>query len=827
MRAASSAVLVLCGLLLPAGAQEGAGEADLARRLRDLVRADEKGREEVLKGFREVPLARLEGLHALAARLGEPERDAARRWLPHPAWASLFTGTIGDLRRELKDLLKYNTPTVRSGRRGFIAQFSRNPGRPREEVRQALARLLDEGDSRSRLFALEAFSYFGTPDPKKLLPILEDPDKELAAAAAGALALSGDATLVPPLFKAFQRMPPAEAQTVVRFLTLWGTSDLVPDLLALLKDSPDRFGTIVQVLGKIGDERAEPALLERLEKSDRNEFYSLILALQGIGGARTIEAVRKHRASLPEKDERRAWETGLLFRLRDPALAGDLRGWLAERKFDAAEMAGSFLRVGDRSIVPDLVRHVREGRPRIEDRNAALHVIGVLGGPDETALLVEHLQDGRFSEAAAAGLAELRDPRSVKPLAEALKTASAAEPFVRALSRLPLAEAEASLLEILDDPEGHEKVAHQAVALAARAGSARLKGKLLEIVAGQDSPLLLRFEAARALLPLVAQEDRPQLRKGLAPADGFAAKASAFLLAGLGDPEGAKHFVSHVVSNRFPWRDRRLSSVLFSFSTPSAVLIREVQASYAKNPNWFDGAEFLAHQGMKDGEDALLKQLDSQGRSVNPRTASALLRMGNVRAVEALLGKHDFFRLPLPDEERLARALEGESLVRLRELARERASVHDQAPLRLLALRGDEASVRLFLPLLREDYLDNAVQPQSNLTVLARALARMKVKQARGDFLRLLRSDAQAKRVLGLECLAALGDPAVIPWIVPFLDDLQPVSPRPLDPAQPGQEGTVSEAAIRALEQLSGRTFAGTPRERARAARAWFEKEKR
>src|SRR5207245_2884977 len=157
--------------------------------------------------------------------------------------------------------------------------------------------------------------------------------------------------------------------------------------------------------------------------------------------------------------------------------------------------------------------------------------------------------------AAAAGLAELRDPRAVKPLAEALKTADEAGPFVRALARLPLAEAEPALLEILDDPEGHEKVLDGAVGLAARLGSAKLKARLFEMVTAGESSFIHQAEMTWAAARLMTSEDLPRLEKGRAPAKDAAGKNAAFLLTALGDPEGTRLFVEYVQSADFPWRD--------------------------------------------------------------------------------------------------------------------------------------------------------------------------------------------------------------------------------------------------------------------------------
>jgi HEAT repeat protein len=828
MRRTSSVLLVLIALAVPGGAQEKPDEAGLTRRLKDLARADDTTRDEVIRGFREIPGAMLEEIHALAGRLGGAEKEAARRWLPHPAWAAIFPGTIGDIRRDLKDFLKYNTPVVRGGRGVFLSSLARTPGRPLDELKKALGRLFDEGDSKARLFALEAYNYLGAPEPEKLLPLLDDPDKDVSSAAANLLVRNGDASLVPAVFRIFKRKPTAEATPLSAFLSAWGTPDLVPDLLEMLKESPDLATTIVPMLGALGDERVEPVLLERLETLGKNHFFYLIQALQAVGGAKTIEAVRKHRASLPEEDDRRTMETDLLFRLRDPALATDLVGWLRGGTQGAAAMGGSFVRLGVRSVVPDLVRYVREGRPKIEDRNAALHMIGLLGGPEELPLLLEHLKDGRFSEAAATALAELRDPRSVKPLVEALQVADEPEPFVRALWHLPLAEAESTLLEILDDPEGHEKVVDGAVALAAHSGSPKLKSRLLDLVTVGQGGLLHQAEIAHALASLIGPEDRARLALVKDPTNDLGARQSAYLLTALGDAEGTKRFVELVHSGRYPGRDRRHQNVLLAFSSPPKPLLEEVERAIGGNPEWFDGAEFLAHHGKKTGEAILLKQLGRlQGRFIEPRAASALLRIGNVGAVEALLWKIDTFRLPLEDEERLARAMGEESMPRLRELAQAKRPVHDQAPARLLALRGDEASSRLFVSAVRGDYLDNPLQPQSNVAVMARALARLKAKEARRDFLRLLRSNVPDKRALGLECLGILGDAAALPVIVPFLDDLQPLAYQAFDGAGMEEEGTVSATAISAIETLSGKKFTGTPRERAQAAREWFAKEKK
>ncbi len=405
-------------------------------------------------------------------------RDAVRRRLPDSLWAGVMDGTIGDVRRSERALL------------------GDAPGWTVASLSKAGTRLL-EGSPAERRAGLRLLARAPASDPAALVPALDD--LATAHAAAAAIARADEALALRETRRRFLQGPDALARQVAPLLAELGSPDLTPDLAALLRADPSRASDVVSLLEKIGDERAEEALIEWLPRAPVP--YGVLRTLSLLGGPRAAAAIRRYRDGLDAGDSNRRWATQALARLREPGLSREL---LDDPPWDA-----DLARLGDRTILDEVVARVRGGRLKIQDRKRALELIGILGGEAHVGLLVEHLKEDRFKEAAAAALAEIGDPRAARPLVEALSTASYGAPFVQALARLPLSDAEAPLLALLDDPEENPGVMPDAIALAGRAGGPRMKERLAALMTGRawSSARV----AARALGPLLTAEERDAL----------------------------------------------------------------------------------------------------------------------------------------------------------------------------------------------------------------------------------------------------------------------------------------------------------------------------
>lgn len=785
MRATSSLLLAawICG----------AQDLELRKRLQDLAAADEVTRDAARAYFDAQPVQQVWRFRSMAANEPAAVRDAFRTLLPHPMWDGVLAGRIGEVRRRGEELLGPDPPKS-------AGDFAR-----------AGARLAKDGDPQAALRLLEKVP---AADAKILLPFLESPDPVTARRAVAALARVDEPRALKEGLRLLKEGPDDVARAMALPIADFGSSDLTPELVGLLKSHPGRAGAVIELLQKIGDERAEEPLIGLLPSCGEKDLYGLVQTLSLIGGTKAVAALRASRDALPAEDEKRRWFTDALVRLRDPAAAREL--------LSAGSWGDELKRLGDRSILEELVARVREGKLKIRDRNAALELIGLLGSKDHVDLLVGHLKDDRFRESAAEALGEIGDPRAARPLAEALRDAEQGMAIAEALERLPLAGAEATLLEILEDPEGHEGVMAEAIRLAGRLGGAKVKEKLSRLVEEKDlARRLWSLPAARALGPLLGPDDQARLRPGAA-----SMPAVALALALSGDAGGSRACAAAARAGRIQ-DEVRGGNALFSLRPESKEWMGAVEAEFKGNPNWLDAAEFLAHRGNGAGRGLLTGILGTRDSWTRTRAAAALAALGDPAGVEYFLAGAETYSWVPATERVFAKALDATGTERLRLLAWSQSSLN-QVPARVLAFRRDGAMVPLFRSSLRRDHIDNEAGAQSNTPSMAEALAALGRKEMKSSFLQMLRSRAPGKRALGVRCLVMLEGRGAVPALVPLLDDGDEL---PVEPGArvavafglPAEErpGRVRDTAVRAIEGLAGRRFEGTPREQIEAARAW------
>lgn len=811
---------LLAGVLLaaaPGQQQQRPDRAADAEKLRALAAApDADAREAILKSFDDYPISWLNSAPMLLAMFPRdrkaPDRstedaDAVRRWLPHGAWSGQVQ-KVGQARERERKLV------------GDDAK--QKPG----DFARALQKVLDEGDLESKKTALRLYANLPAPAPEKLLPFLKSEDRILRRLAAAALAWSPAPEAAREVLKVFLETPAGQGLHLVGVLSGLGSSELTPDLVDILKNQPALAPAIIQALDVLADGRAEAALIEYLPTEKKSPSYGSLQALSILGGPAAVEAIRGLAAKFPAGDERRPWCRNALVRLRAPGLAAELWTEVRDGITPLEMQRDDFERLGDRSILPDLVAYVKDRKLKIEQRRHGLRLLGKLGDSTHRALLEEHLTDARFEAAAAEALEDLGDPAAAPALAHALKTAEdAAHDITRALLSLnPSPEAiDAPLAEILADPQGHSRALRGAIDLGVRFGSPRIRSLVLE-AGTSEARHDLEVAHVMALLPSLTPEDRKRLEKG-SSGGRSSYIACLFGLAALGDAKALKELVDflpkgapyYVIGAREP-------NLLNLFPKDPEGLAERIEETFVRSPRWYDGADWLYRHGNRKGADLLLEKLRGPLTTETERAALALLRGGDLNALPDILQSIRRTWVNPELAELLARALPAEDAARLRDEIWDRIYFMNPPALRILALRDDPAMIPYFRKKVRGNYIDNDVSPQVSDGAEELFLARLRVPGVDHDFIRALRSRAPGRRMLAARCLGMLRQRSAIPALEPLLDDVQEQNHHTNVFPDYERRLQVREAAADAIGLIAGVTFAGSPGQRAKAAKEWIAK---
>ncbi len=280
--------------------------------------------------------------------------------------------------------------TAIAGPAGVASLLERRPGDDRlragwlvdtvvalgEPAAPELLRALDHGQALVRQGAALVLGRLGhAPAVDRLLALLEDPEPAVALAAAEALGRIGDPRAVAPLLDLFRRSAPVDRRPVAIALEGCGHQPSSPadpsridaligrhdwdglaalgaaavDYLLHISPDPNPYlrGSIIEVLGRIGDRRAVGYLLEELDQPFRG--YAVV-ALGRIGDPRATVPLRA-------------------------MLVADLSTGPGPAAPFLAEALG---RLGDRESVEPLTRCLDEGQPTLL-RCRAARALGRIG----------------------------------------------------------------------------------------------------------------------------------------------------------------------------------------------------------------------------------------------------------------------------------------------------------------------------------------------------------------------------------------------------------------------------------------------------------------
>ncbi len=816
-------MLLLLALLGPQDEEAlRAGVPELVRRLAD---DDVAARAAARKALFALPLR----LVPEVLRAGEAAADSEARAVLSEVralsgWTGIFEGTIAEGRATILGLQdRRGTAWAQTQARILDGLSSRGPG----EATAALEALLDSPHEGVRLFALAGLARFPPPSAARFLPLLKNP--AAGPSAAEVILATGDRSVLPDLLELFIAGK-EESRHAAQVLEEVGPGDAIARLAELAKTDEARGDQAVLILARAGPEAEGPLL--GLFKVEHIDPYDLVEAIKKVGGPASVPAVRKYYEEDDDPDSR----DDTLFLLRDPA-------WAVERLDQARREPETFS-----SIYP--LRLASRGGPALRDRvldwmeqpglktsvrKQLLPILGAVAREEDAPLLLEALKDARLREEAAEALDMIGHPAHAPALFQALLRSRSPKRLHRMVLGAPAQTLEDGLLEILEDPDGYDDLHQQtALALAARRLSPRLRGALLDLLAGER--ISSDDRAGRALSILCGRagpEDLPRLAT-LRSSEEREVRAAGLLLAlRAGDPSAAAPLAAILAEGRIGLREGYDPFPFLDAGAPAGKPWTEaVLAEWRKKPDWTEAACWLARRDVREVHARLRPLLDLKPDRERAPAEQALGACGVPEALEAItrrvLGGRVFRGASEEDEAVLVAASGRERRARILAAARSRARENESA-LRVAARMALPGGLALYREALRADQSEEDWEEDEDRVTswCVEAVVRLKAREAVPDLRRLLRSRHPLNRSLAAGALAELADRGAVPLLVPLLDD--PFEIRNGDSVDDDENFSpvrrVWHAALEALEKLTGTRADGASTAARRASmKAWYEK---
>jgi HEAT repeat protein len=485
------------------------------------------------------------------------------------------------------------------------------PAGPAEARARLAALVRGDADADVRLLAATAAGESGHAELRPALEhALDDPEPNVAAAAADALGVLGDARAVDALAGALARA-----------------------------DDPWRRASIVVALGGLGDARAVPALSAAAADADPSVAAAAAGALAEVGDPAGMDGLRA---------AARSADAGV----RGAALDG------SARLLGAGAPAPDWLRDAARGAEADAARRFAEG----EDDCAAL-LLGAAGTASAAERLADAAEDADRAPLAAAALALLPPRVALDALLPRISRAPAEARRVLAGALPPPTRAEdvARLVPLLADDDGEVRGA--AVEALARAPADLVRPALEDALArpaaraGAASALgRLAGGAADTLLPLLVDAD-PAVRR--AAADGLAhtpdPRAAGRLIevlegeadggvrcaviAALGCAGGPAAVAALDALARGGAPAERFAAVRALGRTRADAALAPLLSAVADDDAGLQAAALRALGDLGDpgGADAVADRLDAADRDLRREAARALERIAPPAATERLL----------------------------------------------------------------------------------------------------------------------------------------------------------------------------------------------
>ncbi len=405
----------------------------------------------------------------------------------------------------------------------------------------ALAPLVTDPDHDLRKFVVDALGNIEAPPVSALLrAALEDPEENVAAAAAEYLGRRRDTAAVPVLLRRLGERGGWLTFGCLRALGEIGDAAAAPAVSALLGE-PGLRKAALEALGRVGDDQAVPHLLEALFSGDRGLRRVAVRAVHRIlprlgrdtGAAALAAGVRARaddeffdflRGLLGQEEQQTRAAAATLLSLapgaRMVSIFLDALPQVAEQDQELLVRGLDGLAAAE---LPLLVARLLDPSPVVRLRLAG--VLGSRGCHEAVPLLLTLLEDGigHVRSAAAIALGRLGDPAAVSPLVGLLRDPY---PDVRAAGMEAIVaigrtgESRRSLVLTLLEP--HFTAAEEGLAAAAVRITGRLGGPGLIARLGpalRDARGAVRRAAVEAIGAVGGEEAVAALRVALTDED--------------------------------------------------------------------------------------------------------------------------------------------------------------------------------------------------------------------------------------------------------------------------------------------------------------------
>lgn len=344
----------------------------------------------------------------------------------------------------------------------------------------------------------------------------------------------------------------------------------------------------------------------------------------GLGGEAAL--LRALEALHDEDDKVRARAAGLLGQIGDGSAVESLREALRDNNGSVRGRAARALgRIGDKSVLPDLLQAIHDPDPAV--RQAAAEALGLLGTQEALESLTEALQDSdiRVRQYAIEALGVIGNVCIVPDLLNVLRDGSYLTqgrlrlPVIQALARIG-ADAVTALIYALEDQQGRiSSVATEALGLIGRqVMDAEVRVRIV-------SALVERLHHPTPYVSRMAARSLGQIGEHLSDVELLATIARA-LLAALEDHEA--HYIP-IIS----WES---GGIIYATATYALADDCDLRSDVADVLGLI-GAQLEESVLRAEIVDVLIELLNDGERGVRQSAARALGRIGDARAVPALI----------------------------------------------------------------------------------------------------------------------------------------------------------------------------------------------
>ncbi|MBI2355433.1 MAG: HEAT repeat domain-containing protein [Deltaproteobacteria bacterium] len=505
-----------------------------------------------------------------------------------------------------------------------------------------LSRLSGDTDKDVRKFVIDVMGIIGSPEfVPVLLASLDDPDDNVASAAAEHLGHIGDTGSVPYLIRAVV----ANDSLLFRFSALAALGKMtshvpVPDEIITLADQDILRKGVYDCLGSIGDESVSPILLQGFTSRQKSTRRAAVTSWYRIFSRSSATARQGLEESLRRMSHGQVVPTLIdQFDVHDNDLAeavtvllgiiGDMRGFETLLAAFASERLSGVALASLKRLGADAMEALVAMYPRVDEtsRSAICTVVGELAHRAGGVLIREALHDQsplvRKAAVSAAGRLGLTDriPDIVALLGDAdFEARNAAVACLQLLARMDRAAIQAVARQLGESEQPGQR--RDAVVLHAALGD----GERLSMLVKDEDPVVrqaavaaigkLKLSAASGALLIALVDEDPEVRIAAAEALGV-----------IGGPDVAGP-LKHALDDEDIWvRCAVLRSITRIEGAAALPLIRTV-LPLAEGMLMITCLELLEQLGSREAMELVEAALESSDREMVTLAISILARQG-------------------------------------------------------------------------------------------------------------------------------------------------------------------------------------------------------